>query len=56
MKYFHLGDNIVKFEDSVKLIGVAKHFNLDFDDHISNVCKKRFTSAKCLIENRWSPM
>ena len=37
---FNLGDNIVKCEDSVKLLGVTIDFKLDFDEHISNVCKK----------------
>ena len=37
---FNLGDNIVKLEDSVKLLGVTIDFKLDFDEHISNVCKK----------------
>ena len=37
---FNLGDDIVKCEDSVKLLGVTIDFQLDFDEHISNVCKK----------------
>ena len=37
---FNLGDNIVKCEASVKLLGVTIDFKLDFDEHISNVCKK----------------
>ena len=37
---FNLGDNIVKCEDSVKLLVVTIYFKLDFDEHISNVCKK----------------
>ena len=36
----HLGENIVNCEDSVKLLGVTIDFKLDFDEHISNVCKK----------------
>ena len=47
---FNLGDNIGKCEDSVKLLGVTIDFKLDFDEHISNVCKKNFTSAKCFKE------
>ena len=50
---FNLGDNIVKCENSVKLLGVTIDFKLDFDEHISNVCKKSFMSAKCFKENRW---
>ena len=37
---FNLGDNIAKCEDSAKLLGVTIDFKLDFDEHISNVCKK----------------
>ena len=37
-------------------LGVTIDFKLDFDEHISNVCKKSFTSAKCFKENRWSLM
>ena len=36
----NLGENIVNCEDSVKLLGVTIDFKLDFDEHISNVCKK----------------
>ena len=53
---FNLSDNIVRCEDSVKLLSVTFDFKLDFDEHISNVCKKSFTSAKCFKENRWSFM
>ena len=31
---FNLGDDIVKCEDSVKLLGVTIDFKLDFDEHI----------------------
>ena len=41
---FNLGDNIVKCEDSVKLLGVTIDFKLDFDEHISNVCKNLHVS------------
>ena len=37
---FNLGENIVSCEDNVKLLGVTIDFKLDFDEHISNVCKK----------------
>ena len=41
---FTLGKNIVRCEDSVKLLGVTIDFQLNFDDHISNVCKKLHAS------------
>ena len=50
---FSLGEVIVTCEDSVKLFGVTIDYQLNFE-HISNVCKKAFTPAKCLKENRWS--
>ena len=50
---FSLGENIVRCEDSVILLGVTIDFQLNFDEHISNVCKKSFTPAKCFKENRW---
>ena len=34
---FNLGDNIVKYENSVKLLGVTIDFKLVFDENISNV-------------------
>ena len=36
---FNLGDNIVKCEDSVKLLGLTIE-----NEHISNVCKKLHVS------------
>ena len=45
---FNLGDNIVKCEDSVKLLGVTIDFKLDFDEHISNVCKKALRQLNIL--------
>ena len=37
---FKLDDNIIKCEEHVKLLGVTIDFQLNFDLHISNVCKK----------------
>ena len=34
---FSLRGNIVRCEDSVKLLGVTIDFQLNFDEHISNV-------------------
>ena len=38
---FKLDDNIIKCEEHVKLLGVTTDFQLNFDLHISNVCKKK---------------
>ena len=53
---FSLGENIVRCEDSVKLLGETIDFQLNFDEHISMYVKKSFTPAKCFEENRWSFM
>ena len=37
---FNLDNNKTKCEEHVKLLGVAIDFQLKFDLHISNVCKK----------------
>ena len=37
---FKLDDNIIKCEEHVKLLDVTIDFQLNFDLHISNVCKK----------------
>ena len=37
---FNLDDNIIKCEEHVKRFGVTIDFQLTFDLHISNVCKK----------------
>ena len=39
-KSFTIHDNTVKCEDSVKLIGVTIDYMLNFDLHISDICKK----------------
>ena len=42
---FNLGENIVNCEDSSwHVLGVTIDFKLDFDEHISNVCKKLHVS------------
>ena len=38
---FNLDNNIIHCEDHVKLLGVTIDFKLNFDLHISNVCKKK---------------
>ena len=37
---FIIQDNTVKYEDSVKLLGVTIAYMLIFDLHISDICKK----------------
>ena len=37
---FNLDNDIINCEEHVKLVGVIIDFKLNFDLHISNVCKK----------------
>ena len=37
---FNLDENQIKCETEVKLLGVAIAFKLNFNEHISNICKK----------------
>ena len=37
---FNLEGNTIKCDDEVKLLGVTFDFKLNFNAHISNVCKK----------------
>ena len=37
---FNLNGNSIKCDDEVKLLGVTIDFKLDFNTHISNICKK----------------
>ena len=38
--FFNLDGNIIKCDDEVKLLGVIFDFMLNFNSHISNICKK----------------
>ena len=37
---FNLENNVIKCEESVKLLGITIDFKLNFDEHVSNICKK----------------
>ena len=37
---FNLNGNMIKCEDEVKLLGVTIDFELNFNTHIANICKK----------------
>lgn len=37
---FNLNGNIIKCDDEVKFLGVTFDFMLNFNSHISNICKK----------------
>jgi hypothetical protein len=38
---FNLNGNIIKCEDEVKLLRVTIDFELNFNTHIANICKKK---------------
>ena len=37
---FNLENNVITCEESVKLLGVTTDFKLNFDENVSNICKK----------------
>ena len=43
---FNLDENQIKCETEVKLLGVAIAFKLNFNEHISNICKKASRQLK----------
>ena len=43
-----LKDTPIVFEDEVKLLGITIDFKLNFDTHISNICKKASRQLNCL--------
>ena len=48
---FNLDGNIIKCDDEVKLPGVTFDFMLNFNSHISNICKKasqQFNVLACI--------
>ena len=37
---FHLVNNVIKCEENIKLLGVTIDFQLNFNVHVSNICKR----------------
>ena len=44
----NINGKIIKSEETVKLLGVSLGYKLDFDPHISNLCKKAATQLNVL--------
>ena len=44
----NINGKIIKSEETVKLLGVTLDYKLDFDPHISNICKKAATQLNVL--------
>ena len=44
----NINGNTIKSEDTVKLLGVTLDYKLNFDPHISNICKKAATQLNVL--------
>ena len=52
---FNLEGNQIECESEVKLLGVTIDFKLNFNEHISNICKKasrQLNVNKCSKKNR----
>jgi hypothetical protein len=49
---FNLEGIEIECETEVKLLGVTIDFKLNFNEHISNICKKKSINATKCIENR----
>ena len=47
-KKISIDGEIINSEETVKLLGVTLDYRLDFDSHISNICKKAATQLKVL--------
>ena len=43
---FNLNGNNIKCDEEVKLLGATIDFKLDFNTHISNICKKKKKKKK----------
>ena len=44
----NINGKMIKSEETVKLLGVTLDYRLDFDPHISNICKKAATQLNVL--------
>ena len=40
IKSYRIGDTDISGEDNVTLLGINIYFMLNFDDHVSDICKK----------------
>ena len=49
---FNINNNEIKCEDEVKLLGVTIDYQLKFNTHIANICKKSFKTTKRFKKNR----
>jgi hypothetical protein len=49
---FNLNGINLSCEDEVKLLGVTIDFKLNFNTHISNICKKAARQLNVLAENQ----
>ena len=48
---FNLNGNIIKCEDEVTLLGVTIDFELNFNTHIANICKKSLKTTEYFKKN-----
>jgi len=50
---FNLNGNNITCEDNVKLFGVTIDSDLNFNNHISEICKKKRIKAAKYFETDW---
>ena len=50
IEQFQIGSTLINCEDTVTLLGVNTDFNLNFNDHVSEICRK---AAKQLAVLKW---
>ena len=48
LRKINIDGEIINSEETVKLLGVTLDYRLDFDPHISNICKKAATQLNVL--------
>ena len=46
----NIDGEIINSKETVKLLGVTLDYKLDFDPHISNICKKAATQLNCYTD------
>ena len=46
----NIDGEIISSKETLKPLGVTLSYRLDFDSHISNVCKKSCNTAKCFTK------
>ena len=48
---FNINNFTIQCDEEVILLGVTIDFRLNFDKHVSNICKKSIKATKCTQKN-----